>query len=270
MSNIQQYAISEVLQMAQAVAKSNLFGVKSPDQALALMLLSQAEGIHPMLAARDYHIIDGKPSLKADAMLARFQQAGGRVKWLKMADDCVSGVFSHEQGGDVEISWDMARAKQAQLAGKGNWAKYPRQMLRARVISEGIRATFPGCIVGVYTPEEVSDFDDARHAPGVVTQALPAPVQAPQLPAPAVVVDDTESVMVSMKDAIAACSTEPALKVVGEQIKKRALATEQSTELRLLFKVQQKKIAAAKALDNLATVFESLPESQPAVVTEVE
>lgn len=269
MANITQYAISEVLQMAQAVAKSNLFGVKSPDQALALMLLSQAEGIHPMLAARDYHIIDGKPSLKADAMLARFQQAGGRVKWLKMADDCVSGVFSHEQGGDVEISWDMARAKQAQLAGKGNWAKYPRQMLRARVISEGIRATFPGCIVGVYTPEEVSDFDEPRHA-AVVTQALPAPVQAPQLPAPAVVVDDTESVMVSMKDAIAACSTESALKVVGEQIKKRALATEQSTELRLLFKVQQKKIAAAKSLDALATVFESLPESQPSVVTEVE
>ena len=263
MSNITQYAISEVLQMAQAVAKSNLFGVKSPDQALALMLLSQAEGIHPMLAARDYHIIDGKPSLKADAMLARFQQAGGRVKWLKMADDCVSGVFSHEQGGDVEISWDMARAKQAQLAGKGNWAKYPRQMLRARVISEGIRATYPGCIVGVYTPEEVQDFDEPRHTPGVVTQALPAPVQAPQLPASVVVVDDTESV--TMKDAIAACSTEAALKVVGEQIKKRALATEQSTELRLLFKVQQRKIAAAKALD-----AETLPESQPAVVTEVE
>jgi hypothetical protein len=85
-----------------------------------------------------------------------------------------------------------------------------------------------------------------------------------------VVVDDSESVMASMKDAIAACSTEAALKVVGEQIKKRALATEHSTELRLLFKVQQKKIAAAKAVDALATVFESLPESQPAVVTEVE
>jgi len=198
-------------------------------------------------------------------MLARFQQAGGRVKWLKMADDCVSGVFSHEQGGDVEISWDMARAKQAQLAGKGNWAKYPRQMLRARVISEGIRATFPGCIVGVYTPEEVADFDEPRHAPGVATQALPAPAQAPQLPAPAAVGDDTESVMASMKDAIAACSTESALKVVGEQIKKRVMAPAQSAELRLLFKVQQKKISAAKAMD-----AESQPESQPSIVTEVE
>ena len=35
-------------------------------------------------------------------------------------------------------------------------------MLRARVISEGIRAVFPGCVVGVYTPEEVADFAPAQ------------------------------------------------------------------------------------------------------------
>jgi hypothetical protein len=32
-------------------------------------------------------------------------------------------------------------------------------MLRARVISEGIRTVYPGCVVGVYTPEEVGDFE---------------------------------------------------------------------------------------------------------------
>jgi hypothetical protein len=31
-------------------------------------------------------------------------------------------------------------------------------MLRARVASEGIRSVYPGCVVGVYTPEEVQDF----------------------------------------------------------------------------------------------------------------
>jgi len=35
-------------------------------------------------------------------------------------------------------------------------------MLRSRVISEGIRAVFPGCVVGVYTPEEVQDFPPAQ------------------------------------------------------------------------------------------------------------
>jgi hypothetical protein len=37
-------------------------------------------------------------------------------------------------------------------------------MLRARCISEGIRAVYPGCVVGVYTPEEVQDFQQPAPA----------------------------------------------------------------------------------------------------------
>jgi hypothetical protein len=116
--------------------------------------------MHPAIAARDYHIIQGKPALKADAMLARFQAAGGMVKWKEMNDLRVCAEFSHPQGGTVEIDWDMERAKAAQLGGKDMWKKFPRQMLRARVISEGIRTVYPGATVGVYTPEEVQDFED--------------------------------------------------------------------------------------------------------------
>ena len=76
--------------MANAIAKSGLFGLKSPDQVLALMAVAQAEGRHPGSVARDYHIIQGRPALRADAMLARFQQAGGTVNWLKYADDEVT------------------------------------------------------------------------------------------------------------------------------------------------------------------------------------
>lgn len=50
-------------------------------------------------------------------------------------------------------------ATAAKLTGKDTWKQYPRQMLRARVISEGIRTVYPGVAVGVYTPEEVQDFD---------------------------------------------------------------------------------------------------------------
>ena len=155
------------LRLAESFAKSGLFGVKSPDQALALMALCEAEGLHPAIAVRDYHIIQGKPALKADAMLARFQNAGGRVKWLEMTDERVAAEFSHPAGGTVMIDWDRKRATTAGFWGKDNWKKFPRAMLRARVVSEGIRTVFPGVVVGVYTPEEVQDFDDrpARPAP---------------------------------------------------------------------------------------------------------
>lgn len=153
-----------VEKMAVAVAKSNLFGMKTPEQALALMLLCQSEGIHPMVAVRDYHIIQGRPTLKADAMLSRFQSSGGVVKWVSHTDEKVSAYFSHPNCPEpVLVDWDMKRAKQADLGGKDIWKKYPRQMLRARVISEGVRATYPGACGGVYTPEEVQDFDNEKN-----------------------------------------------------------------------------------------------------------
>lgn len=165
MSNIVPWQDQE--RMASAIAKSGLFGLKSPDQVLALMAVAQAEGRHPGSVARDYHIIQGRPALRADAMLARFQQAGGTVNWLKYADDEVKAEFSHPQGGSLTLSWTLKQAKEIGLAGKDNWKNYPRAMLRARVISEGIRTVYPGVLTGEYTPEEVMDFTPAQTMPKV-------------------------------------------------------------------------------------------------------
>lgn len=155
--------ISEMKILAEAMAKSRFFmGVTTLEQALTLMAIAQAEGIHPAAAARDYHVIQGKPSLKADAMLSRFQSAGGKIKWNEYTDTKCSATFSHESGGEVTIEWTIEMAAKIGLAQKDNWKKYPRQMLRARVISEGIRTIYPGVITGFYTPEEVQDFSDDR------------------------------------------------------------------------------------------------------------
>lgn len=147
---------------ADYVVKSGLFGVRSREQAVALMLLAQAEGIHPMRAIQEYHIIQGRPAMRADAMLARFIAAGGKVVWHELSDEAAEATFKHPAGGEVRIRWDKERARKAGLLDKqgSNWQKYPRAMLRARVISEGIRTVYPNVIVGVYTPEEVQDFVD--------------------------------------------------------------------------------------------------------------
>lgn len=166
--------VDQIERMAVSVARSGLFGVKTPDQAMALMLIAQAEGLHPAIAARDYHVINGRPALRADAMLARFQAAGGRVEWGEYTDTKVVGKFSHPSGGSVEIVWTVKMAQDAGLTRNPTWKSYPRQMLRSRCISEGIRTVFPGVVVGTYTPEEVQDMD-----------APQAPRQPPQRPEPA-------------------------------------------------------------------------------------
>lgn len=161
MSNL--IPVSDIQTMAVAVAKSGLFGVKTADEAMALMLVAQAEGSHPAIAARDYHVIQGRPALKADAMMARFQQAGGKVEWKEYTDERVTGVFSHPAGGSLSVTWTLEMGKNIGLVKPGSgWHKYPRAMLRARCISEGIRSVYPGCVAGVYTPEEVQDMEPAK------------------------------------------------------------------------------------------------------------
>ncbi|MCK4883564.1 MAG: recombinase RecT [Candidatus Diapherotrites archaeon] len=152
--------LNELVKMAKFMVEAKLFGIDTEAQAVSLMLLCQAEGLHPAIASRDYHIIQGRHTLKADAMLARFQTSGGKVEWEEYTDTLVSAYFSHPQSpARTLVEWDMKRATQARLTGKDNWKKYPRQMLKARVVSDGVRMCFPSACVGVYTPEEVQDFE---------------------------------------------------------------------------------------------------------------
>lgn len=161
---------SDIERMGAVIAKSGLFGVKTVEQAVALMLIAQAEGLHPAIAARDYHVINGRPCLRSDAMLARFQQSGGKVSWDEYTDESVTGTFSHPIGGTVRVTWTLDMARKANLAGKDVWKSFPRQMLRARCISEGIRTVFPGVVTGMYAPEEIQDLPN--HVGEVTSPAL--------------------------------------------------------------------------------------------------
>jgi hypothetical protein len=150
-------SLQQMERAAAAMAASGFYGIKTKEEGLALMLVAQADGIHFAAGVRDYHIISGRPAMKADAMLARFQRAGGSVKWLKLDDAEVSAEFTHPQGGSAVITWDDARVAQAELRSPMH-KKYPRQMKRSRVISEGIRTVFPGVVSGTYSIEEVQDI----------------------------------------------------------------------------------------------------------------
>lgn len=192
--------LEQIGMMAKAVSDSGLFGIKSEAAAFSLMCIAQADGIPPIKAAVQYHIIDGKPALKSEAMLARFQASGGKIRWKERTPQRCTLWLSHPQAGEIEVTWDIERAKAAGLAGRNTWKAYPAQMMSARCISEGIRALYPACVGGFYTPEEVRDFD----APPPATQsestkpaqaaktAMPKPNAANPAPQEAEIVEPTK------------------------------------------------------------------------------
>ena len=113
--------------MANAVAKSKLWKtVDTPEKAMALMMLCQSEGLHPMTAVRRYDIIQGTPTLKAEAQLAEFYARGGSVKWIQRTAEVCEAKFSHPKNcpDGVVIKWTLEDARRAGLLNKDNWKNY--------------------------------------------------------------------------------------------------------------------------------------------------
>lgn len=176
---------NELQQMGAALAQSGLFGMKTPDQAIALMLVAQAEGQHPATIAQDYDIIQGKATRKTHSVLARFQAAGGKVEWHSLTSEIADATFSHPQGGTLRMDWTFEQAKKAGLVGKDNWKNYPRAMLRARLIAEGVRAVYPAAIGGMMIAEEAQDLPPVSQSEKAIDPATGEirPKEVPAYPA---------------------------------------------------------------------------------------
>jgi hypothetical protein len=217
---------AEIQSMAVAAVKSGLFpGVKTPEAAVTLMLVAQAEGLHPIQALQRYNVIDGKPSKTAESMLASFQEHGGRLTWRLTTDTECEAVFeSPGMGSPLTVRWSMDDARRAGLDGKQNWKKYPRAMLRARVVSEGVRASLPGVVLGMYTPEEVADFGPAPR------EVTPPPADATYTPPPAVAM--ANSVLARPVEAPKATGEAEAARSLARDVVKRLMPTASNADRR--------------------------------------
>lgn len=155
-----------IMAACESIAASGLCGVRTRDQAFTLMCMALADdpeaGNSPAamfralgIAIRTYHIIDGKPSIKTEAAMARFQNASGVVEWHEISNKAASATFTLGSTS-AKITWTYEDAARAGLTGKGNWKSYPRAMLRSRCVAEGVRTVAPGVCNGVPFEDEVA------------------------------------------------------------------------------------------------------------------
>lgn len=132
--------------------------IKTPEQAIAIMLKGKELGIPPMQAFSSIAIISGKPTISAELMLALIYRnvPGAVVDFIEItAKVCV--ISAKRPGGKLStFSFSIEEAKNAGLLNKENWTKYPSAMLRARCISAMARAMFPDALMGAsYVHEEM-------------------------------------------------------------------------------------------------------------------
>lgn len=101
------------LAIAEDVAKSKMFGVTTVEQAMCLFYICKEENISPLGVLREYHIIEGRPSMRADAMLAKFLQKGGHCIFHVRTDDAVGATFISPgmRWGDTDKKAEESKAR---------------------------------------------------------------------------------------------------------------------------------------------------------------
>lgn len=147
-------------EMAITLVKSGFLptSIKTAEAAMAVMLKGRELNVPAMQAFSLIHIIQGKPCVAPELMLALiFRNVPGAVVNIleTTAERCL--IEAKRPGGKLtKFNWTMEDAKKADLLGKDNWRKYPRAMLRSRNVAETARSVFPDAIMGCsYTPEEM-------------------------------------------------------------------------------------------------------------------
>jgi len=154
------------------IAQSGMFGADSEAQGVAIVLMCHQQGQSLLEYQRTFHLVGGKPSMKADVMLAKLLEYGGGYEVLERSET-VAHIKAWRQGNEAnpfELRLTIEQAIEQKLPFKGDgrtfkntWQNYPRAMLWARASSEAVRVVEPRVNAGIYAPEELDD--DANPAP---------------------------------------------------------------------------------------------------------
>lgn len=194
---LQKITPTEALSIGKAFAESGMFpDIKSAAQAIVKIQAGQEIGIPPFAAMSGIHIIQGKPTIGAGVMASCVKGSGKYDYRVVESTEQVCSIDFFQ--GKEKIGNSTFTIADAKKAGTKNLDKFPKNMLFARAMSNGVKWFTPDVFAGpVYTPEEfdaqptvtvdveaveVTTVEDALHmineattpeAIGIIFKALP-------------------------------------------------------------------------------------------------
>ena len=139
-------------------------------------------GLKPLQALQNLAIINGRPSLWGDAVIA-LVRSSPLCEYVIESDDGNTATCKVKRRGEPEQArtFSMEDAKAAGLQGKqGPWSQYPKRMRQMRARAFALRDVFPDVLRGLPVAEEIMDIPPERHMGAVeMVGAPPPPVGLP-------------------------------------------------------------------------------------------
>lgn len=186
---------AEALELAKTLASSQLIPKafqQRPGDVFVAMMWSHSLGIPIVQGLQGIAVINGKPSLYGDALLAVCMGSG------QMADieETVTGsadnltatckVTRRGKPTPVVSTFSMADARAAGLLGKpGPWKQYTSRMLKMRARAFALRDAFPDVLSGIASAEEMQDVEGTateKATENVAEQVAKMPRRRSKLP----------------------------------------------------------------------------------------
>jgi hypothetical protein len=162
-------SIDDMFRMAKAMHISGLVPstLNSPEKVMIAIMAGAELGIPPFQSVQSFAVINGRPTLWGDGLLAVVLSQGFRVRERMEGEG--EGMIAKceltrpDNGETIERDFSVAQAKRAGLWSKaGPWTQYPQRMLKMRARAFALRDGAADVLRGFQIREEVEDYQDAR------------------------------------------------------------------------------------------------------------
>lgn len=163
-------SMTEAMQMSEMLAKSEIIPKHFKGRAGDILVAIQwglEVGLPPLQALQNIAVINGRPSMWGDAVLA-LVRSSGKLERIDERDDGETATCRVKRKGEPEVvrTFSMADAKQAGLINKqGPWTQYPKRMRQMRSRAFAMRDVFPDVLAGISVAEEVQDITETIEKP---------------------------------------------------------------------------------------------------------
>lgn len=207
--------LHDAMEFAQMLSKSSLVPKDyqgNPGNIVVALQWGAEIGLQPLQAMQSIAVINGRPAIWGDAMLA-LVRGSGQLEYIHEdpTDDGCTVRLKRKGEPEAERTFTKEDAKKAGLASKqGPWAQYPKRMMQLRARAFALRDVFPDVLRGVFIAEEAQDMLAEKHM-GTADEVQPS-VQ--RLDKPASRADKARAAVASRKAEAPATTLEDVLTTI--------------------------------------------------------
>lgn len=156
-----------------------------PGNCLVAIQWGMEIGLKPLQAMQNIAVINGRPSLWGDAVIA-LVRSSPLCEYIIEEDDGRTATCKVKRRGEPEQfrTFSMDDAKSAGLLGKqGPWTQYPKRMRQMRARAFAVRDVFPDVLKGLPVAEEIMDIPVEKHMGAAEVVQTAHPKELPTWPA---------------------------------------------------------------------------------------